>query len=707
MMEIQHEAALACSLAASGDIASLRSMLLRGGDILKSNYDLQTPLHAAAMHKQREIVEFLLSVGARLNVRDARGRTPLDEAIIAGAKDIAVLIEIASAKQEKDEMYKVGDWHASLRRQRKPIEELLMEEYSKTLDLSVRNTQVHSKLTISSPPMFVHQEENATSPPGAMASKSSPVSSPLNMITEEDEKTQRVRSTYIGSPSKGKVSVKYGIIKKFQRPLSKFGNATTSLFHTLKSSRIEDAEEDEDVEEAGLVIPPEGPYEVVFGRKRGECMVCNGGCTCYQRDLEKACCVCGHFPASHQDLGEAPSSVRKQSILDGLQNLNIENNQSLAVLIPKTMDSTWPKVLNPSLGPLSEYEKEIRSSLENNRLEWIVHSSEVEFFSELGRGATAVVYFGKYKNKPVALKLVETTLPIHSKATSQMVEDVRKEFEILSSLANGSDHNVHLYGIITEPRICIIMEYCCGSLYKFLNESMEFDWYTLLNWFRDTIRGLLFLHSNGIVHRDLKTLNILLTEDRRAKLADFGLSRFYSQDNQLTTLQKLRGTYCYTAPEIYFKQTYTTKSDIYSCGVILWELCSRCLYNKYCRPYAEFPMITMDCQIIIKVAKDELRPTIPEALPSVLKSAISHMWSQSPDARPNTEQLVGLLDTMEMGKMVISFLLNQHQNNPKLHFFSLLLNLPRSLMKIPHQAMMHGKKVKPEVYHSLLLQSIS
>jgi serine/threonine protein kinase len=86
--------------------------------------------------------------------------------------------------------------------------------------------------------------------------------------------------------------------------------------------------------------------------------------------------------------------------------------------------------------------------------------------------------------------------------------------------------------------------------------------------------ALAYIHGHGLVHRDLKPSNIMVDEDRQVRLMDFGLAKFLADDVAITEVGKLVGTYRYMAPEQILGEPLDGRSDLYSLGVILYELLS-------------------------------------------------------------------------------------------------------------------------------------
>ena len=123
------------------------------------------------------------------------------------------------------------------------------------------------------------------------------------------------------------------------------------------------------------------------------------------------------------------------------------------------------------------------------------------------------------------------------------------------------------------PVYCIITEYMSqGTLRMYLNkkEPYSLSTETILRLALDISRGMEYLHSQGVIHRDLKSNNLLLNDEMRVKVADFGTSCL--ETDQCWETKANMGTYRWMAPEMIKEKPYTKKVDVYSFGIVLWEL---------------------------------------------------------------------------------------------------------------------------------------
>jgi len=268
---------------------------------------------------------------------------------------------------------------------------------------------------------------------------------------------------------------------------------------------------------------------------------------------------------------------------------------------------------------------------------WILSDTEIELDHQLGTGRFATVYKGIFREQTVAVKVL-------TEVTDENV--VKKEFEIMSNMR--SPNIVYFYGIVLRPKVCMVMQYCArGSLAHVLRTKAEIEWPTVLKWCQQITAGVRDLHfwEPPIIHRDLKTLNILVDESGNCKVADFGISRFCVEENS-SSLYKVRGTYAYCAPEIYFGGSATVYSDVYSLAIIFWELTMRCLKGEYIRPYSEFSHIVVDFQVLVQSSKGT-RPTIDPETPPLFQEMIQKTWNPTPDKRPTAKEVIVMLDECE------------------------------------------------------------
>lgn len=270
--------------------------------------------------------------------------------------------------------------------------------------------------------------------------------------------------------------------------------------------------------------------------------------------------------------------------------------------------------------------------------EWVINGKEIEYLKRLGSGTSGDVYKGLYRDKYIAIKVLK-------EMTEEKEQDeFKKEFRVLCAM----DHPniVKFYGASFRPKLCMVMEFCArGSLYHVLkDETLEIGWTRALNIMLETTLGLEALHNNKpqILHRDFKSLNLLVTDDWQIKVADFGLSRFDTVE-ALETLKQMRGTFAYCAPESYFGAKYTTKSDVYSLGIIFIEIIIRTMTGKYSQPYSEYKNITFDFQIIIQAAKDKLRPTLPSDTPEILVKLVQQCVHEENETRPTCLDVIETL----------------------------------------------------------------
>eukprot|EP00891_Asterochloris_glomerata_P007989 jgi/Astpho2/7989/Aster-x1474 len=210
-----------------------------------------------------------------------------------------------------------------------------------------------------------------------------------------------------------------------------------------------------------------------------------------------------------------------------------------------------------------------------------------------------------------------------------------KEVALLQSLT--FDRNiVQFYGAcLNGSRAWLVMEYLeGGDLRSAISRSTagEFDWYHKgASLLLDVVCGLIYLHSHNVVHLDLKTRNILLGGDHsRAKLADVGLSRVVT--STLTSSSSSRhpmGTFAYTAPEVLLGERCTPAADLWSFGVVLWEV------------------VTKEVPLRGQLRRPDTPQECPAEIADLIDACLERPISQRPSARAVHDIIKRLLDQRE------------------------------------------------------------
>lgn len=252
------------------------------------------------------------------------------------------------------------------------------------------------------------------------------------------------------------------------------------------------------------------------------------------------------------------------------------------------------------------------------------------------RGGNAQVHKATYTGEPVALKRV----PLHGYTAAKrtkLLANFTEELGIMVKLRNPLV--VQVYGVVTsDPEyLGLCMEYCSkGSLRHRLDDrNKRIEWSQRRQWLSQIARGMHFLYSNQIQHRDLKSSNILLSDNDAAKVADFGLSR--SEDLRTGTTREAAGTLAFMAPELLSENVFTEKSDVYSFAVTTYEVLTRA------HPFEDMSQ----AQIVMKAALKEERPTISpkllDRIPADLVAIMEKCWLHEPKERPTFADVVRML----------------------------------------------------------------
>nr|XP_025978252.1 ephrin type-A receptor 3 isoform X3 [Dromaius novaehollandiae] len=221
-------------------------------------------------------------------------------------------------------------------------------------------------------------------------------------------------------------------------------------------------------------------------------------------------------------------------------------------------------------------------------------------------------------------------------------EKQRRDFLGEASIMGQFDHPniIRLEGVVTKSKpVMIVTEYMeNGSLDSFLRKhDAQFTVIQLVGMLRGIASGMKYLSDMGYVHRDLAARNILINSNLVCKVSDFGLSRVLEDDPEAAyTTRGGKIPIRWTSPEAIAYRKFTSASDAWSYGIVLWEVMS----------YGERPYWEMSNQDVIKAVDEGYRLPPPMDCPAALYQLMLDCWQKDRNNRPKFEQIVSILDKL-------------------------------------------------------------
>ncbi|KPP68901.1 mitogen-activated protein kinase kinase kinase MLK4-like [Scleropages formosus] len=270
----------------------------------------------------------------------------------------------------------------------------------------------------------------------------------------------------------------------------------------------------------------------------------------------------------------------------------------------------------------------------------------------IGVGGFGKVYRGTWRGQEVAVKAARQDPDEDITATA---ESVRQEAKLFSMLLHPNI--IRLEGVcLEEPNLCLVMEYARGGTLNRALAGRRVPPHILVNWAVQIARGMQYLHEEAVVpiiHRDLKSSNskrvsaisfclygTIENDDigkKTLKITDFGLAREWHK----TTKMSAAGTYSWMAPEVIKSSLFSKGSDVWSYGVLLWELLT-----------GEVPYRGIDgLAVAYGVAVNKLTLPIPSTCPEPFAKLMEECWEQDPHIRPSFAAILEQLTAIEEAVM--------------------------------------------------------
>ncbi|KAF3825222.1 hypothetical protein GH733_005856, partial [Mirounga leonina] len=276
-----------------------------------------------------------------------------------------------------------------------------------------------------------------------------------------------------------------------------------------------------------------------------------------------------------------------------------------------------------SIPEIIEYHKH------NAAEKWEINPSELTFMRELGSGLFGVVRLGKWRAQyKVAIKAI--------REGAMCEEDFIEEAKVMMKLTHPK--LVQLYGVCTQQKpIYIVTEFMeRGCLLNFLRQRQgHFSRDVLLSMCQDVCEGMEYLERNSFIHRDLAARNCLVNEAGVVKVSDFGMAR-YVLDDQYTSSSGAKFPVKWCPPEVFNYSRFSSKSDVWSFGVLMWEV-----FTEGKMPFEK----NTNYEVVTMVTRGH-RLCRPKLASKYVYEVMLRCWQEKPEGRPSFEDLLRTIDEL-------------------------------------------------------------
>lgn len=342
---------------------------------------------------------------------------------------------------------------------------------------------------------------------------------------------------------------------------------------------------------------------------------------------------------------EAEKLLEDQARAQGA-NLTPDTQDSAAALdapmVQKKVAVALPQRQRRDSMDMEEGENTLEAVARNmTSMEWLISPSDLEIVSPLGAGAHGEVFRGR---------LISTGDNVAVKRIQCKDEKARRTFiQEVSLLARFRHENILMFkgavlpswgkestALSVDPDICsILSELCTETLFDRMNRDGPLSWKLRLRWAHDIAKAMTYLHTRNppVVHRDLKSNNILLDDNDTVKLCDFGIARLLP--HTFIATKNISGSPSWMAPEVLRGDDFDVRADVYAFGVIMWELITRSL------PWPDKNMAQLVGLVGFSGARLEI-PVNTDAPPALV--ALTKRCFENADSRPTFREIRDVLD---------------------------------------------------------------